>query len=347
MSEGVETTGIHPPDDVTEEPFISDVTRGYYGNHAGNKWDPDILRVEWLITLGFYYRLFVLVFGTVGNFLAVFVVRLTKMRKTTKIIIAVLAAVDTTFLVLEASNDIYKKIHHNTLYNTNTILCKICFFNYLYIGTMSNILVAVLTVERCIAVTVPLKAKIVWTTKTVAVLLIALFAILLAFNSYILHYYTFSDYFDGKGAFELIICHAPHHINSLMINLNPFYEAIIPVTLVVACNCVICFTLVRSKIQLGSVNQENQLSPSEKQLIVTTFALSVAYLILCVPTNIYFNLGERILGSEIFANYENTYAVVTDMLQYTNFGINFYLYVAFTRAFREQLKQLIRRCRLP
>ena len=55
---------------------------------------------------------------------------------------------------------------------------------------------------------------------------------------------------------------------------------------------------------------------------------------------IYYTLGKHLLGDDIHQEAANPYFLVADSLTYTNFGVNFYLYVCFTKSFREELVKL-------
>ncbi len=323
-------------DDVTDITWIQEYSNGNHGNMTG----------KWLITFAFCWRIFVLVLGSIGNGLSILFVRSTKLKITTRLIITLLALVDSSFLILEGSNEIYYHAHGRYLYDKNTSLCKLFTFNYYFTNALSYNLVAVLTVERCIAVTIPLKAKVIWTFRSVAIILILLCSILLGWCSFVIYYFNNTDYFDGQGEYPLYVCHPPDHIYDLILTVNPYHEALLPVSTVVICSMAIVLTLMRKKCTKAFPFQNNQMNKNERELILITVALSVAFLILCVPQALYYNFGEKIFGREIFYNPESVPAVVVEILNYTNFGINFYLYVAFTRSFREQLQKIVSSCRM-
>ena len=68
--------------------------------------------------------------------------------------------------------------------------------------------------------------------------------------------------------------------------------------------------------------------------------ISIAFLILSSPTTIYDAIGPYLYGDDFAHNFDNPYFLISECIQYTNYGINFYLYVCFTKSFREELMKI-------
>ena len=66
-------------------------------------------------------------------------------------------------------------------------------------------------------------------------------------------------------------------------------------------------------------------------------AVSITFVILSSPITIYYAIGPYLYGDDFAHNFDNPFYLIGDCIQYTNSGINFYLYVCFTNSFREEL----------
>ena len=118
-------------------------------------------------------------------------------------------------------------------------------------------------------------------------------------------------------------------------------DLLIPCIIIFIGNITISCLIVKRRrnhhVQYGYTNNQGDL---ESKLVTTMVAVSITFVILSSPITIYYTIGPYLYGDDFAHNFDNPFYLIGDCIQYTNSGINFYLYVCFTNSFREELVKI-------
>ena len=133
-----------------------------------------------------------------------------------------------------------------------------------------------------------------------------------------------------------------------------FINFALPFVLLLTMNCFIIYTIRRrpkiittrsqSTIQVQGQNegQSSKIKSSEMQIFIILLLVTFGFLFLTTPAYVlfvYINFGNLTKSPRIYAGYRLFHSVA-QKLYYTNYGINFYLYVISGKKFRGDLVAL-------
>ncbi len=287
-------------------------------------------------TVAFYYQLFVFVFGFVGNCLTILVFTKTNIFQTTKIIFTILAVSDNLVLlriVVAAVARHYFGVNFTSLHRGT---CKLVIsIAYSCVG-LSFWMVVVLSTERMLAVALPLKLKAMVTRKRIIVCVLCVIALWAGWAIFATVNFDLV-YSERRDAFR---CSALKY-SEIIFNGSLIFDNILPVSITAAENIIICVFLVKYKIKRSTMqtypNRTNQ--HLDSKLMVTSLSICLTVILLSAPTNISFFAGEYIFSRKDW-NAEYIFSLVSTSMFYTNFGINFYVYLAFTRSIRKKMSEM-------
>ncbi len=295
------------------------------------------------IHIPFYYKLTVALFGLVGNSITVYVMPRTKTPVTTRIIITTLAISDNGFLFCSLPGFVAPRIIHKAFALLYHATCKFHIFVIFFFQPISYWLVAILTIERLIVVAFPLKSKLITTKNTTLATVVVLVVFYLVFGSVVAYDYELVDIQDGATVVATV-CTAKRYIKTFRV-FGVFIDLGAPLVAILMGNVLICCLILHSRRNRSSLggSQGSGRQAQETKLFITTFSVSLAFVILNTPFTLYWVAGKLILGKDVFLNYYNPYLLVSDCMSYTNFAVNFFLYVLFTKSFRDETKRIMKR----
>ncbi len=290
----------------------------------------------------FYYKLLVCIVGLFGNLMNIVVIQYTKVPKTTRITISILAISDFSFIVLLSPSIIYPKFFKMSYFDLTDITCQLSTFATLFFAFVSGLMVAVLTVERVIAVTFPLHAKLLLSVKRLLFGLFLFILVGLAISIYISSQYVVENFYDENNNLLYSSCQN-FELGDWMQYFGVLITMVIPPCIVVLGNIIIIATIVIKKKQISTMTSSSGYQAGEIRLVITTISISVSFIILSSPLTLYYTLGKEIFGPEIILDWTNPYYLSCNALFYTNFAINFFLYIAFTSSFRTEFGLVIQK----
>ncbi len=291
--------------------------------------------------LPFYYKMCITVLGVLGNSTTVFVMRRTKTPITSRIIIISLAVSDCSYLIFSLPEFVIPLSLGKSFALLSLTACKFHIFVIFFFQALSYWLVAILTVERFVAVVFPLKSKIILTKNKVLILLSVLIFVYFAWSVFVAFDYKIFYVEDDAGNLVPGECTGDRFYHIFKATAV-FVDLGIPLVLIVVGNISICIVLlIHRRIQQFTGISQGQ----ENKLFLTTFSVSLAFVVFNTPFTLYFTLGRQILDKTVFTNWLNPYFLVSDCLAFTNFGINFFLYIAVTQSFRNEIRKICRKCR--
>ncbi len=236
------------------------------------------------------------------------------------------------FLVFGIFPTASNKYFNTVLQNTSDLVCKIWAFCRFFFPAMSVWLLAILTIERSLVVAFPFKQSFFLHKKRLCVILILLLTSHLAWCSFIVFAFSLRYFCNDKENILACACHPGIHIK-IIFPVRIFVDQLSPVICVVLGNIVISVCFWRNSRQLSSQATANRASDSK--LLLTTFSVSLAFIVLSIPHALYMSAGGKVHKDENYIAPYTALYILTDSIVYTNYGINFYLYVAFTDSFRK------------
>ena len=283
------------------------------------------------LNIALFYKSFILGFGLAGNITIIFIMRRTKTPITTRIILILLAISDSAYLIMNTPDTIVIMFFKKTFSDLSDGTCKLAIFSYVFFPSISAWLVAILTTERCFAVLIPLSVKRVVTKERLIVFLVIFVSIYLGWNCFIAYHANLQVNYYGVNT-----CMISETISVIFSTVTIVCDLIIPLLIVLIGNIIIsCLIVIRRRNYASSGRSKSQ-GEVESRLIGTMLAVSFTFVVLSTPITIYYTLGKHLLGYDIFE--QLNYFLIADCLTYTNFGINFYLYICFSKSFRELVK---------
>lgn len=291
----------------------------------------------------FYCKLIVCVTGCFGNILSMLVIQYTKIPLTARITISILAVSDLFYLLQHAPAIIFPKFYKMSFFDYTNTTCQFATFSGLFFAFVSSLMVTTLTIIRVIAVVKPLHSNLFLSAKKLLVGLSFVIIADLVGYAYVSSLYTVADVLDGNNTIILASCHTKELRNVIQF-CGVFINLVIPLLITVMGNIVIITTVLWKRKNIAGMISGGSYQAGDLRLVITTVSISSFFILLTSPLALYYTVGEKILGTEVFINWTNLYFLSCETLYYTNFGINFFLYVAFTKSFRDALKVLSQKC---
>ena len=293
---------------------------------------PDVGSLPMLISA--YYKLVVLIVGLIGNLLVVVVMRKNVAPVTARIILVALAISDSAYLLADSPSIVTSIAYSKLFSHTSLFACRFTICLRFLFPCLSSWFTVMFTMERLIAIAMPMKVKTYMNKKTILICMPVLlsafipYAIWNAINSEILYL--------GQGPNVTPMACLPK-VRSVNF-LKTIVSSYVPLGLIAIFNIAICVLLIRfkrSRLDLGQKTGQPKYPSS--QIVVILFAVTVTYTLLSAPLHIYFQVNEN-------GKPADPVHLILASLYYTNFGINFYLYLVVTTTFRRAVQQIFCRC---
>ncbi|KAH3877072.1 probable G-protein coupled receptor B0563.6 [Dreissena polymorpha] len=295
------------------------------------------------------------VIGILGNICSLIVLFQKKLRtSTTTMILIGLAFSDTCFL---ATNMVRKSSciisHYDKL--LSEIVSNTTFYYMHYLKTafsrVSTFLVVLISLERVIAVGLPLKAKTLITKRRILAGVIACYVI--AFGGLAAYPPQYTYTFVGKRPFIAYTDFAKNNVESLKI-YNDYFLPIgfrhIPVVIVFLLNTVIIVLVHRSnRFQKTASVQDSKRKDDQKKITRMLLTVDIVYLICLLPGDIFLRCSIEIPEFQYFRSQHNLFLAISDitlLFEMINSCINFVIYMVLNRNFYDTYMRLFC-CYLP
>ena len=307
--------------------------------------------------LSLYAPPVLLILGTLGNaFSVVVLTRKSMRRRSTYFYLTVLAVTDTVVLYVGLLRLWLGELTGEDVRNTTDWACKvISFFGYA-LSDFSAWLIIAVTVERWLAVCLPLRATRFCTREKAVRVVIALFVILLLINCHF--FWTVHIVHIPHGEDFIPHCEAADQFRTLIDGVWPWMDAFIysflPFVTILLLNTLIIRKVLRAKhnrrvLQFCGrgktleVQQPFSATDSGRTTIML-LTVSFSFLVTTLPMNVTL-IATRFLAPNIqdlgVMVVYRLVRTIMELLMYVNHSINFYLYCAAGRKFRDQLVRLI------
>lgn len=309
--------------------------------------------------------------GLLFNLLAFLVLVSPRMqRQTTNTYLAVLAVYDGCVLVFNFMIGVLRGQNQepiNKAFQENEWLCLLHSVVVELFNLLSVWMIVCFTVERCIAVFLPLKASTLITKKKTKGTVFGITLFLLAFSLHKL----FVSGFEGDSVFGYKACKTNRKTYPEAIFFYVAFNTALPTTLIIVLNSMIIYKVNQSQrlrktmTRYGAKTNKGEKKTTERQakrdskVTKTLLVISSAYIILVLPLGItqmvelYWNNARKELPSADDPQQQMLYIVFMKrkhLLKWIraflfffyqlNFAINFFLYILSTAKFRSELRSM-------
>ncbi|KAK6174620.1 hypothetical protein SNE40_017860 [Patella caerulea] len=320
-----------------------------------------VLTVEEMETIQFTFYCFVMpitiAIGLVGNISSFVVLNRKALRSTQTLVLLALTFTDTLnvltalwYCVTFTAKYFYREEIENLLNSIYPYSGSL----FILWGRTSCLLVAVISVERCIIVIAPLRAKVIWTRKvamvSIAISYVLPFIILipnfLEYKSERLYEQNSTEYKIGLRLTEL---GQDREFYDTMYNVATALLRYIPTLIVICANIAISIglryhTVQRRKLTEGAVSK---MSSSDLQITKTLLILSLVFFFTTMPGTIILliqNIDPEYNFPFFRNNAYNAALIVSSWLEILNSSINFIIYIISNNGFRREYKELLPCC---
>ncbi|KAK3761709.1 hypothetical protein RRG08_016141 [Elysia crispata] len=295
------------------------------------------------------------VFGTVGNVLSIIVLCVEKKKDSTNASLTALAVSDTGYILTTFARQtscIISKFdptmgrNYTTLMYGQMIVVNICF------SRVTSVITAIISTERCLAVTFPLKVREIVTRPRMIIALVLAYVVTFGLigpvffmaesywttnprtnTSYVTYQLT-QWYMDNKDALDTY----------RDIFLNAVFR-FLPAGLVIFNTAVIISRVKRASSWRGDTSSQAGKARSARERKLTNMLLVLCGVyIFCTLPGVVFQIFTFITDEfSVFGRYRNTYRMTTAislLTQFINSSINFVIYMAMNERFAASYVQL-------
>ena len=299
---------------------------------------------------------FLIILGTLGNFLTIIVLTRPKSRNSsTAIYLTALACSDLLVLYTGLLRQWIKHVFDMDVRELSETGCKLHVF-LVYLGTqLSSWLLVAVTSERFIGVWCPHRVKTGCTTKTALIVIVLIVVSLALLNVHWLY---------GMGTYRVVIenvtftldCYSVYdeHYDFLSftwpwIDLCVF--CLVPFSVLLVGNISIILKVIYSKHktrkqiapQQSAVAKKMKKDNKTSQLTLMLMTINIVFFVCALPISIYL-IGEPHWLETIDTAHEHAVLIlwwaVVNIFMYTNHTINFIMYFLSGSRFRQEVKAL-------
>ena len=282
-----------------------------------------------------------LVLGLFGNLMTINVMNRKHFhRLTSSLILTSLSVSDTVLIIMLPFN---KKFFLAVLpvdpRSLPSASCKTFYWFWRTAKITSSWLVVLISLERFIAVWLPLRAQVINSKKNMIIRIVLIYLIIGSFNG---AWGVVADVLDTVCKPNLPS--GPEYIEAAkwMIIAGTLIYSIIPACIVLILNILIVIQLTIQRQKRKYMTE----TPNTDQLAKTTTMLmtvSMAFIVFVVPISIA-HCFTMFLGESIFTSTNPTVVFLREVaqtLEQLNYSINFFLYVLSSERFRQQVKEIL------
>ena len=279
----------------------------------------------------------------VGNAINIFVMLSSSLRKapSTYILVA-LAVSDSTFILMWPFNkNFVRQLFLTDVRSLSDASCKIFFFVFKTVKMSSAGFVTLVSIERFIAIWFPLKAKIINTKKIILIQIASVVIFLSIING---AWSVSSKIINGVCVPHADVEGYPNMKQNFVI-YGIVFVFILPTAIMLILSPLTAFQLYRqyrSRIRMTNNVSDSKVNNSASDTIRATVMLlsvTLAFVLLMTPIT-FSHIYMVLIGQNIFETSDNRlviYRNVSQVLELSNFTINFFLYVLISKSYRDYL----------
>ncbi|KAL4232782.1 hypothetical protein ACF0H5_007469 [Mactra antiquata] len=296
-----------------------------------------------------YFVYFTTLPGFITNPLCIIVSLHVKPFRTSELYMLTLGITDWVHVIARFT---LRQLTYFNVEQTNFV-CKLIMFVANFSLVYSNFVVMAWTIERFIAVIVPLKLSSWCTMRNTSALLIVLCIIDVALSTTYIFETKKGAYTDGVE--EIHFCYYSQFYFDYWAHIESVYYIYIPMLVVCSCNLVILLrvrAMTKARIQMaGNQDIVDKRTKEQRQMTILLVTVSAGFVILHIPMVLVVIFGYLYNYIELFytnkLHYVQFIMLVTIGYSITEFqnSINFFLYCITGTKFRNAFLRIICCCR--
>ena len=299
-----------------------------------------------------FMSMFFVLLGLLGNSLSIVVFSSKDMNYiSSNVYLLVLAISDSLYLItvlftktLTLFRCMYLVTVPMDIFNRSTVMCKLLQYLLGLFSDYSACLIMAFTVERFIAVYIPLRYKDVCTVVRAKVTCVIFFLVISTFIAP--YHFLFMGRPEGYDVCTIMPQH--EHIFSSLYIVEAVVFRVIPVLVIAVLNVhiiirVTILTIIKRKQKLGNSQNNKKKDDRGLQLTIMLILVSTTYISVYMPVLVNFFLW-KLKRSDILDISRKSLMLMqnyTQVLYIGGFAINFFLYTLSGRIFREKLYNII------
>ncbi len=335
--------------DLSNDSFLENVTLPLGDGEEETDFNP--VTAATISNILFTYVAPVLIFvGVFGNSLSVAILQSSTFRRApSSFILSALAVVDSGVLLTGLLRHWIRGLTLGRLdvRNLSDATCKAHYFFTYMLPHLSSWTLVLMTIERLISVTVPMKSREICSRKRMIVAWFCILAALVALNLQCVHNITLITI---PGPPDTVYCFFTPEAWDFGTLVWPWIDLVVlsiaPVLIIFSANLLIVSQVVRASRRRSEQMQVKGGSGEDTSRSLTFMLISVSmvFLLTTIPSCIYFigvavNLWPLEPPEELFKT-EVAYVVV-NILYYFNNCMNFFLYCVSGSRFRDALIRVL------
>ena len=314
------------------------------GNTTSSLHKTDVTQSPFYKIFRVYIQLFVVVFGFIGNTLAVIVLRGSKFRSSsTSPYLVCLAISDNLYLLTGvALVPLMTFIGLKDLYITTVHIagCVVYLFVAYCSAQVSSWMITAVTMERVGVVAMPHKSRSVFTTRKSYVVILVIIAFLAIENSHIFFAHKLIYISTNEKA-----CLIKEHFEEFSTDVWPWIDAImytfLPFGIIMVCNIIIIFLVlksVRERQAMTSTGNDATKDNETNKMTQVLLVISFFFILTTTPISLYLLFADPNNPERIS---ENSIGYITvNFVSSLNHSCNFIMYSLSGPTFRSELKRL-------
>ncbi|VDI13700.1 Hypothetical predicted protein [Mytilus galloprovincialis] len=296
-------------------------------------------------------------FGSTGNIMSLVILIQKKLRNSTGVILIAITFADLCFLITNMTrkssclisliDEYAEEIYTATIFGP-------LFFVITSFSRVSAWLVVLVSIERVIAVTFPLKIK-VWVSKQRMIMaVIVIYILTFVFLSPIAFQYKVGSMFSRRTNTTSYFISTSEFYSSYEDILTVHNEILgtvlfryLPVFLTMLFNLIIIINLQRRSLRRKAMTSSKTDSKSEDKITRMLLIISAVCLICTTPGSLLLLVSRFVDGFEFFGKYHNIFVVFSDLsllLSMINSSVNFIIYMVCNKQFSEAYTTIFCRC---
>ncbi|GFS19121.1 thyrotropin-releasing hormone receptor [Elysia marginata] len=291
-----------------------------------------------------YYLWVIFAFGFPGNIVSFMTILHMKPFSSPTVYVAALALVDNSCLLVKMLFYLLTKYD----VRLGDAGCGTISFFGSFLMHLANWLLVAMTLERCLAICLPLRVGTICTRKLHIVCITVTCVVLVALNTQA--FVTFTMLTDKKGGTRCDIKDEYKEFFKVWFWVDAVIYAILPALLLIVMNSLIIRGIRRSaQIQLeltGKASLAAETMKQQKQITVMLVIVCLVFIILITPHALFYAIQtnwEFTRGTEEHALYLFVNQIIFVLSDATH-AVNFYLYFFSTRRFRKRCLETIFYC---
>ena len=285
-------------------------------------------------------------FGVTGNILSLIVLSQRRLRRSsTNVLLIGLAMSDLLYLlstVVRKSTCIISRFDPILSYKYFVLSFSGAYYVNTCFSRVSSLLVAVISIERLLAVTLPMKVRLLCRRTTVVITVIAV--LVFTFASLVLLPLQYAVKYVNKTPYL--------RYNDFYLENKEFVEIYnryltvavlrwLPKVIVVVCNGIIIAFLWRRTIPVEAaenVISMANVSRTQRKITLMLVTVAVVFVLTLLPGDAFWLASMLVDGFRLYGKYNNLFDVLSDVtltFEIINSSINFVIYMVLNSTFSE------------